>query len=577
VSAVETPPQLPPGLTAPPHRGRSRSLIGELLVELGYASPEAVHAAIAEGRASGRATGRVLVDEGTITPAQLAKALALRLGHYHVDLGVFPIDIRATNLLDQDVARRHEAIPIAFLDDDRVLLVAVADPANVLAVDDIALLTGLEVRPAIASAPDVAALIARMNRLEDAAEGFAVEQLEDDPPDFEDLRDAGDEAPVIKLVHALIAQAVEQGASDIHFAPHNNELRGQFRVDGILADAFTISRRMAPHVVARIKLMADLDISERRVPQDGRLAFTVGGRPIDLRVVTLPLVGGESIVMRVLDRGGGTVSLDDLGMLGLERARFEASVARPHGAVLVTGPTGSGKTTTLYAALQAMNTGERSIVTLEDPVEYRVAGIKQMQVNTKIGVTFATGLRSMMRADPDIMLVGEIRDAETARMAVEAALTGHLVLSTLHTNDAPTAISRLIDMGIEPFLVASAIECVVAQRLARRLCEQCRKPVTLTAEVLRGNGFDAYQDVEAFEPVGCAMCSGTGYRGRLALYEVMQMSETIRTQALAREPATAIAATAVAEGMHRLRADGLEKVRQGLTSAAEAARVTVAA
>jgi type IV pilus assembly protein PilB len=592
--------ELPPGLTAPPTQGRSRSLIGELLVELGYATPEQVHAAIAAGRASGRATGRVLVDDGTISPVQLAKALALRLGLHHVDLGCYPIDMCAANLLDASVARRHEAVPIGFLEGGATLLVAMADPANVLAVDDIALLTGLDVRPAIATPHEVAALISRLNGLDDAADRAAAAAAGADGPgagapppptpgsvparamtaSTPDGVAAGlptEEAPVITLVDSIIVQAVERGASDIHFVPQGGELRGQFRIDGVLSDAFTVPSATAQHVVARIKLMAGLDISVRRVPQDGRVAFDSTGRHIDLRVVTLPLVEGESIVMRILDRAGGAAGLDELGMLAPERARFEAAIGRPHGAVLVTGPTGSGKTTTLYAALEQLNTGEASIVTLEDPVEYRVAGIKQMQVNEKAGVTFATGLRSMMRADPDVVLVGEIRDRDTARIAVESALTGHLVLSTLHTNDAPTAITRLIEMGIEPFLVASAIECVVAQRLARRLCEHCRRPVRLSVDMLRSNGFPATLDVDAFDPGGCTHCNGTGYRGRLGLYEVMSVSEAIRTHTLEREPAAVIAASAVAEGMRRLREDGLEKIRAGLTSAAEAARVTVAA
>jgi type IV pilus assembly protein PilB len=573
--SVET---LPVGLTAPRARGRSKLLIGELLVELGFATPDAVHAAIAEGRDSGRATGRVLIDNGTITSDQLAQALAQRLGFHHVDLAQFPIDMQAANLLDPSVARRHGVVPIGFLDEGgEVLLVAMADPGNVLAIDDVSLLTGLEVRPAIAAPQDVAELITRLDRFGDAVEQAAAEEAgEDGPDELDDLAETVDEAPVIKLVRSIIAQAVERGASDIHFVPQGGELRGQLRIDGVLSDAFTVPARMTPHVVSRIKIMAHMDISERRVPQDGRLAFTVAGRPIDVRVVTLPLVAGESVVMRILDRGTGAVGLDELGMLDHERGRFETAIGRPYGAVLVTGPTGSGKTTTLYAALGTLNTGERSILTLEDPVEYRVAGIKQMQVNPKTGVTFANGLRSMMRADPDVMLVGEIRDRETARIAVESALTGHLVLSTLHTNDAPTAITRLIEMGIEPFLVASAIDCVVAQRLARRLCERCRRGVLLTADVLHGSGFPAQDDIEAFEPVGCGNCNATGYRGRIGVYEVMPITDAIRAHILARDPASAISETAVAEGMRRLRVDALEKVRAGLTSAAEAARVTVA-
>jgi type IV pilus assembly protein PilB len=571
--SIET---LPVGLTPPPARGRSHLLIGELIVELGYASREDVHAAIGTARESGRPTGQVLVDDGTITPDQLAQALARRLGLFHVDLARYQVDMGAANLLEPSVARRHGAVPIGYLDEARTtLIVAMADPANVLAVDDIALLTGREVQPAIAAAGDVHELTAKLDRFGEAAEQ-AVADVTEDESEPEDLGEVTEEAPIVKLVHSIIGQAVERGASDVHIAPHGGELRGQYRIDGVLSDAISIPARMAPHVISRIKIMADLDISERRVPQDGRLPFSLAGRRVDVRVVTLPLVDGESVVMRILDRGAGSVSLDDLGMLGSERVRFEAAIGRPYGAVLVTGPTGSGKTTSLYAALQTLNTGERSILTLEDPVEYRVAGVKQMQVNAKAGVTFATGLRSMMRADPDVMLVGEIRDRETAQIAVESALTGHLVLSTLHTNDAPTAITRLVEMGIEPFLVASSIECVVAQRLARRLCERCRRPVTLSAEVLRANGFNALADVQAFDPGGCGSCSGSGYRGRIGIFEVMQMSDAVRDHVLARDAATTIARTAVAEGMRRLRDDALEKIRAGLTSAAEAARVTVA-
>jgi type IV pilus assembly protein PilB len=569
---------LPAGLTPPPVRGRSHLLIGELIVELGFASREAVHAAIGTARERGRPTGQVLVEDGTITADQLAQALARRLGLFHVDLARYPVDMGAANLLEPSVARRHGAVPIGFLDDARtVLLVAMGDPGNVLAVDDIALLTGCEVQPAIAAAGDVQELTAKLDRFGEAAEqAVADSAAQNESPDVEDLGEVVEEAPVVKFVHSILAQAIERGASDVHIAPQGRELRGQYRIDGVLSEAFSVPARMAPHVVSRIKIMADLDISERRAPQDGRLPFAIGGRRVDVRVVTLPLVDGESVVMRVLDRGSGTVSLDDLGMLGLERSRFEAAIGRPYGAVLVTGPTGSGKTTSLYAALQTLNTGARSILTLEDPVEYRVAGVKQMQVNTKAGVTFATGLRSMMRADPDVMLVGEIRDRETAQIAIESALTGHLVLSTLHTNDAPTAITRLVEMGIEPFLGASAIDCVVAQRLARKLCERCRRPVSLSAEVLRANGFHAADDVEAFDAVGCGHCGGSGYRGRVGIFETMSMSDAVREHVLARNSASAIAATAVGEGMRRLRDDALEKIRAGLTSAAEAARVTVA-
>jgi len=434
-------------------------------------------------------------------------------------------------------------------------------------------MTGYDVRPAVAAIGDVRQLVQRMNTLEDVVVEDAQEL--DAGPDLVDLRESADDAPVIKLVHSIIGQGVEQGASDLHFEPVDGDLAVRYRIDGVLAEATTIPRRLALGVISRIKIMADLDIAERRAPQDGRVSLTIDGRQIDVRVATLPLVGGESAVLRVLDKDGGVIELDKLGMLDHERRRFTSSFKRSHGAVLVTGPTGSGKTTTLYGALTELHTPQKNIITIEDPVEYELSGIKQMQVNTKAGVNFATGLRSMMRADPDIIMVGEIRDRETAQIAVEAALTGHLVLSTLHTNDAPTAIPRLVEMGVEPFLVASAVDCVVAQRLARRLCEHCKKAVQVPGEVVRAHGFAVEgREFDAFEPGGCPRCNGTGYRGRIGLYEVMIVDEEIRSLAIARASADAIAAAAKRSGMRRLRDEGLEKVRAGVTSFAELARVS---
>jgi type IV pilus assembly protein PilB len=327
-------------------------------------------------------------------------------------------------------------------------------------------------------------------------------------------------------------------------------------------------------VVSRIKIMSDLDISERRIPQDGRVGLTVEGRHIDVRVVTIPSVHGESVVLRILDKENIRLELEKLGIQPHELGRFRKSFNKAHGAVLVTGPTGSGKSTTLYGALLELNTPEKNIITIEDPVEYQIKGITQVQVNNKAGLTFAQGLRSMMRADPDIMMVGEIRDRDTAQIAIEGALTGHMVLSTLHTNDAPSSITRLIEMGIEPFLVASAIDCVVAQRLARTLCSHCKQRTIIPAEVLRDHGFAAQFDIEAYEPVGCVRCNQMGYRGRIGLYEVMLMSDEIRGLTLQRESASQIMAAALREGMRRLREDGLDKVKSGLTSMAEVARVT---
>jgi type IV pilus assembly protein PilB len=331
---------------------------------------------------------------------------------------------------------------------------------------------------------------------------------------------------------------------------------------------------MVPGVISRIKIMSDLDIAERRIPQDGRVGLTIDGRHVDVRVVTIPSVHGESVVLRILDKENLQLDLDKLGFQQHELERFRQAFGRAYGAVLATGPTGSGKSTSLYAALLELNTPEKNIITIEDPVEYQIKGITQVQVNIKAGLTFAQGLRSMMRADPDILMVGEIRDRETAQIAVEGALTGHMVLSTLHTNDAPSAITRLVEMGIEPFLVASALECVVAQRLARTLCPHCKRRTIISAEVLRNHGFRAHFDIEAYEPVGCVRCGSMGYRGRTGLYEVMLMSEEIRGLTLQRASADQIGAVAVREGMRRLREDGLDKVKAGLTSMSEIARVT---
>jgi type IV pilus assembly protein PilB len=382
-------------------------------------------------------------------------------------------------------------------------------------------------------------------------------------------------------VHSIIAQATERGASDIHFSPQADErgrsaaeLRVRMRIDGVLSDEMQVPKRMVAGVISRIKIMAELDIAERRVPQDGRVGMTIDGRHVDVRVVTIPSVHGESVVMRILDKENLRLELDKMGMQAHELDRFRRAFNRAHGAVLATGPTGSGKSTSLYGALLELNTPEKNIITIEDPVEYQITGITQVQVNTKAGLSFATGLRSMMRADPDILMVGEIRDRETAQIAVEGALTGHMVLSTLHTNDAPSAITRLIEMGIEPFLVASAIECVVAQRLARTLCSNCKKRTIIPAEILRDHGFAAQFDIEAYEPVGCVRCGDMGYRGRTGLYEVMMMSAEIRSLTLQRSSAEQIAMVAMREGMRRLREDGLDKVKSGLTSMAEVARVT---
>jgi type IV pilus assembly protein PilB len=560
------------GITKPSRRGSSPRFLTDVIVDMGLASRKQVEDALESSRTTGTTPERVLLDNGSINQDALARALAERYGLDHLDLGVFQVDMSAANLVNTGVAKRYQAVPVSFTD-KRTLLIAMADPSNVLAVDDIAIMTGYEVRVAVAAPDDIAGLVSRLDRLEDVV-GESAEQLdEDDGGEVVALHETSDDAPVVKLVNQIVAQAVERGASDIHLAPDGREMRVRFRVDGVLQDVTTVPRRMAAGVVSRIKIMAELNIAEKRLPQDGRVGLVVDGRHVDLRVVTLPSVHGEGIVMRVLDKASVVVELDKLGMADPERERFEHACHETHGAVLVTGPTGSGKSTTLYGALKMLNTPEKNIITVEDPVEYEMDGLTQVQVATKVGLTFAMGLRSMVRADPDIIMVGEIRDRETAQIAVESALTGHLVLSTLHTNDAPSAITRLIEMGIEPFLVASALECVVAQRLARMLCPSCKRRTIIPAQVLQESGYKARVELEAYEPAGCRRCGGSGYRGRIGLYEVMDMSPEIQTMALERRPAEEIRDMAVSQGMTRLRDDGLQKVRQGRTSIAEIARV----
>jgi type IV pilus assembly protein PilB len=436
-------------------------------------------------------------------------------------------------------------------------------------------MTGCEVRVAVASPQDVADLIGRMDRLDAMVATPDSGVLEDEPETGEivNLRENADDAPVVKLVNQIIAQAVEQRASDVHLVPTDRDLRVRFRVDGVLRDITTVPRRMAAGLVSRVKIMAELDIAERRLPQDGRVGLAVDGRHVDLRIVTLPSAKGESVTMRILDKDSVVMDLDKLGMYPDDRQRFEAGFHLTHGAVLVCGPTGSGKTTTLYAALTTLNTAERNIITVEDPVEYQMEGLVQVQVQPRVGLTFAAGLRTMVRADPDVIMVGEIRDRETAQIAVESALTGHLVLSTLHTNDAPSALHRLIEMEIEPFLVASAVECVLSQRLARTLCQHCKQRAIVTADALRTAGYNAQVDLEAYEAVGCPRCGGSGYRGRIAVYEVMTMTREIRDLALERRSADEIRDAAISQGMRRMRDDGLEKVRDGRTSMAEVMRV----
>jgi type IV pilus assembly protein PilB len=563
------------GLIEPLHRDRPNRRIGEVIAELGFAKRDVVEAAVELARRSGELTGEVLIKSGVITAEQLTRALAERHGLEYIDFSAFTPDMGAANLIDAGAAKRYSAVPVAFLD-DRTLLVAMADPANILAIDDIAMMTRYEVHRAVATEEDVAAVIAHIDRVEHHI-GIETDMEEAAPAAVTDLETPTEDAPIVRLVHSVIAAAIERGASDIHFDATNADMNVRYRIDGVMWDSTTIPRRMVAGAVSRIKIMADMDIAEKRKPQDGRVSISLDGRMVDVRLVVLPTVEGESVVMRILEKNERVLDFEDLGMEGEPLKRFEQSIARSHGAVLVTGPTGSGKSTTLYSALDAIRSPEKTIITIEDPVEVRVGGVKQVQVNTKAGLDFAAGLRSMMRADPDVIMVGEIRDRETALTAIESSLTGHLILSTLHTNDAPTAVTRLVEMGIEPFLVASSITCVVAQRLARALCDACKEPVTITAETLRENGFEATADMDAFGPTGCVRCGSTGYKGRIGMFEVMRMSQAIRELVLARAAAESLAEVADREGMRRLHLDGLDKVKAGKTSLSEVLRVTAAA
>ncbi len=566
-----------PGITHPRGYGRNARFVTDVLVALGFVAPERVEAAVAESRVAGRPAERILLEQNAIDNGQLALAIAERYGLDHVDLSEYAVDMAAANLLPIASARRYQAVPIGYVD-TQTLLVAMADPANVLAADDIKMATGLQTQLVVADAADIESLLVRVNSLQSAVH----EAVEDDAAAAEDedydpvsgLHATADDAPVVKLVYSILGQAVNEGVSDIHFEPGQSDMRVRFRVDGVLHEAAHVPRRMISAVISRIKIMSDLDIAEKRIPQDGRVGVTVDESRVDLRVTTLPTQRGEGITIRILDTRNAMRSLDELGMGEEARGPFELAVRKPYGAVLVTGPTGSGKSTTLYAALAEIMTVEKNMITIEDPVEYQIEGVNQINVNPKAGLTFASGLRSILRADPDVIMVGEIRDSDTARIAIEAALTGHMVLSTLHTNDAPGTITRLGKMGIESFLTASAIDCVVAQRLARTLCQTCKRRTVVSPHALAEAGFGASADIEAYEAVGCSRCSNTGFRGRLGLYSVMRMTERVKDMTVNMAPQAEITAVARQEGMLTLREDGLSKVRAGQTSLDEVVRVT---
>lgn len=566
----------------------TRRRIGEILVEAGIVSDDQITKALELQRTQGKRLGEVLLHEGLVTPRDLVRALAVQFDLPFVDLDEHRIDAEVAQLVPQALATRHRALPVWRDGDD--IVVAMANPVDVLALDDIRALVGRQVRSVMAESAQILAAVNRLDhsdsRVHETIAAAVGAHRDDEPAVVETVAGAPTEnrAPIVEFVDLLLAKAIQERASDVHVEPRDGDLRIRFRVDGVLHDAMAPPASLQAGIISRIKVMADIDIAERRVPQDGRLSTAVNGVSYDVRVVTLPTVHGESAVLRILRSGSEHMGLGEIGLLGNQLERYTEAYRRPWGAILVTGPTGSGKSTTLYSTLAELRDPTRNIITIEDPVEHRLDGIKQVQVNQKAGMTFARALRSFLRADPDVILVGEIRDGETAEIAVEASLTGHLVLSTLHTNNSSAAPMRLMEMGVPPFLVASSLSAVVAQRLARRLCEKCRQPRRVPIdqvgldEASRAGLDDLVEAggvIDAFGAVGCEACGGTGYRGRFALFEVLSMTDGIAEMVLGNARTEEVERTAVDQGMVTLRADGLRKVAQGLTSVEEILRVTI--
>jgi len=548
---------------------------GSILVGEGLVTADELQRARELQSESGEALTRVLVDEKIVDEQRLVQSLAQHMGVDYVGLADVNVDPAAAALIPDSLARRYGVIPYSFKDES--LLVAMVDPTNVLVVDDIKAITGMRVIPFIATRSDINDTIQRLGSYDDSVSDLADMVTEDDPDeDLSEIEAAVEEAPIVKLVNTLVTRAVNERASDIHVEPGERDLRIRFRIDGVLHEVMSTPRSVSGAVVSRLKIMAELDIAERRVPQDGRINLRVAGRQIDLRVATLPGIYGEKVVIRILDKDDAILELKELGFLPDSLSRFETSYSKPYGTILVTGPTGSGKTTTLYSALNILNDPSKNIITVEDPVEYRLEGVNQVQVNRKAGLRFATVLKAILRSDPDIVLIGEVRDGETAKIAVEAALTGHLVLSTLHTNDASSSIGRLVDMGVEPYLVSSALDSILAQRLARRLCDRCKEAKTASGELVAQMGLDPDAGpITIYAAVGCNVCSDTGYRGRVSINEILLVTEEIQRLAVERRPSDEIRHVAIEQGMKTLRMDGMDKVKLGVTTLEEVLRVVV--
>ena len=552
-------------------------LLGEILVQEGLTTPDVVERALARAQTMGELIGEALVALGAVTADDVLRALARQQNLPYMSADELPSALPVLKNLSPKYLRQNAVCPVSV--EGGLLTVATADPLNPIIVDDLRQSTGLNVK-IVVSPPD--AITEAIDRTYDGAatplqrivEGMDDEAGPDGDEDVNHLRDMAFEAPVVRLVNLLVENAISAEASDIHIEPFEDTLRIRYRVDGILYEQEAPPRRLQAAVTSRIKIMAEMNIAERRLPQDGRIRVNLHGARVDIRVSTIPTVHGESIVMRLLQRSSVFLPLEKLGFPADTLKRFESLIKRPHGIVLVTGPTGSGKTTTLYGALDKINSPDRKIITVEDPVEYQLKGVNQIAVKPKIGLSFATGLRHIVRQDPDVILVGEIRDLETAEIAIQASLTGHLVFSTLHTNDAPAAITRLQDMGVEPYLVASVLEAVLAQRLVRRICGACRVPDTVSAADLDALGVVAPDNTELLRGKGCEECRGTGYRGRMGIYELFPITEDARSLMLRRSSSRDIRQHAVAAGMITLRMDGWRRACEGLTTVDEILRVT---
>jgi type IV pilus assembly protein PilB len=542
--------------------------LGTLLVRDGAVTPEQLERAITEKRNTPeKRLGEILVEQGSTTRAQIARILAEQHELEYIELDHGAIEIDAAGLLPENLARRYLAVPVRFLDDGSVL-VAVADPTNVLFSDELRLALGVPVRVGVASADAIERAIGRVH--EEGVELQEIVEEEDDKSTT--VLDLDNESPAVLFVNKTINRALDMGASDIHFSPQQRRLNVRARVDGVVRDVTTIATSHTAAVTSRLKIMGGLDIAERRAPQDGRVSIRRGAQTVDIRMAVLPTTHGEKVTLRILNTREAPGSLEELDIWPKSRELLRAGIDQPYGSVVVVGPTGSGKTTTLYGCLQHLNSPERTLMTIEDPVEYRAEGLDQIEVNVRAGLTFASGLRTILRSDPDVILVGEIRDEETAQIAFRAAMTGHLVLTTLHAQTAASAIQRLLDIDVDPGVISTSINCFVAQRLARRLCKDCAEPYQADQSELASIGVPPeYGDLQLFRAVGCPECGGVGYRGRIGLFEVMPMSDEISR--LIGAPTREIEAEAVRRGMFTMRDDGIRLSMAGLTTLDEVRRV----